>query len=184
MHPLGVQSVGDLAPNAELIQSFGKLYDELFPLIYGYVRLRVGDPEATQDLTAQVFERALSRLASVQHPERIRAWLFTIARNLVRGRYRRPDRFVGLAAAAELKYLWADSAETVALRREDRRRLIEYLARLTERERDVIGLRFAAGLTNREIAQVLHLSEANVGQILHRAVRKLRQQFAETETPR
>jgi DNA-directed RNA polymerase specialized sigma24 family protein len=72
-----------VATEEDATQRFVRLYRELFPPLHGYIRFRVGDLHAAEDLTAQVFERALARLASVREPERVRAWLFTIARNAI-----------------------------------------------------------------------------------------------------
>src|SRR5947199_6843502 len=60
-----------------------RLYCELFPAVFCFVRFRVGDGHLAEDITATVFERALAKLASVRDPARVRAWLFTIARNAV-----------------------------------------------------------------------------------------------------
>ncbi len=168
-----------VAGGEEKAEGFARLYRELFPPVYGYVRFRVGDPHLAEDLTAQVFERALARLASVRQPERVRAWLFTIARNAITDYHRARRPAAGLESAEGLAHLWIESPEGEAVRRDDLRRLGAYLGGLAERERELIGLKFAAGLTNREIARILGLSEANVAQILHRAVVKLRQRFAE-----
>jgi RNA polymerase sigma factor (sigma-70 family) len=161
---------------------FVGLYRELFPPLYGFVRFRVGDAQVAEDLTAQAFERALARLATVRDPERVRAWLFTIARNAITDHRRHHRPTSDLADAETLEHLWTDSPETDAVRREEWGRLVAYLADLDEREREAIGLKFAAGLTNREIGAVLGLSHANVAQIIHRAVVKLRRRFDAEET--
>ena len=64
--------------------AFATIYDHYFPRVYNYVRYRVGDAETTDDLTAQVFERALVNIGRYR-PERapFAAWLFAIARNAV-----------------------------------------------------------------------------------------------------
>ena len=165
-------------------QRFVRLYRQLFPPLHGYVRFRVSDIQTAEDLTSQVFERALSRLATVREPDGVRAWLFTIARNAITDHYRRRRSVADLQAAEDLEHLWIDSPETEAIQRDEWRRVVTYLASLEERERELIGLKFAAGLTNREIGQVLDLSEANVAQIIHRAIVKLRRRFEAEEVIR
>src|SRR5262245_22831475 len=55
-----------------------RLYRELFPAVFGFVHFRVGDTYVAEDLTATVFERALTKLARVREPDRVRAWIFSI----------------------------------------------------------------------------------------------------------
>ncbi len=173
-----------VACEEDATRRFIQLYRELFSPIHGYVRFRVGDIHVAEDLTAQVFERALARLATVRDPGRVRAWLFTIARNAIAD-YRRSHRpATDLETAERLEHLWIDSPEGEAVQRDEWRRLASYLASLGERERELIGLKFAAGLTNREIGQVLDLSETNVAQIAHRAIVKLRRRFDAEEDVR
>ncbi len=163
-------------------ERFVRLYQELFPPVYGYVRFRVRDTHAAEDVTAQVFERALARMATLRDANCARAWVFTIARNAVAD-YRRGRRpAVELDVADALEHLWVDSPEVKALQRGEARRLLVQLAELGDRERELIGLRFAAGLTNREIGEICGLSEANVAQIVHRAVVKLRRRLDVEET--
>jgi len=156
--------------------AFAAIYDHYFPRVYNYVRYRVRDAETTDDLTAQVFERALVSIDSYR-PERdpFAAWLFAIARNAVNDhlRAKRRRRWLSL----EVLRGWAGAEpqpEEVAVRSETRAELLAAVARLSDRERDLIALKFAAGLTNRRIAALTSLSESNVGVILYRAIRKLR----------
>jgi RNA polymerase sigma factor (sigma-70 family) len=165
----------------ETAQRFVNLYRELLPPIFGFIRFRVGDLHLAEDLTAQVFERALARLATVREPERVRAWLFTIARTAIVDHRRGRRISTALEAADLVEHLWIDSPEHEAEQREEWRRVVAYVGSLGERERELIGLKFAAGLTNREIGQILDLSEANVAQIIHRAIVKLRRRFDEEE---
>ena len=85
--------------DADVRDRFVEIYRELFPSLYGFVRFRVGDAHAAEDLVGQVFERALGRLAGVRQPERVRAWLFTIARNAIVDYRRRQRSAVGLEQA-------------------------------------------------------------------------------------
>ncbi len=74
-----------------------------------------------------------------------------------------------------------DPVEEVVAEREDRARLAVLLARLPDRERELVALKYGAGLTNREIARLSGLSETNVGTILHRTVQRLREEWEEQD---
>jgi len=160
---------------------FTQIYRELFPVLYGYLYFRLGDPQLAEDLTAQVFERALPRFMAVQPPERLRTWLFTIARNLLIDHYRGRRTTSELASVDLLAHLAVESPEGEALLRDEQRRLGGYLHDLDEREQEIVGLKFFAGLSNRESARLLGLSEANVAQIVHRTIVKLRRRFVAEE---
>ena len=170
------------AEDQNMAERVAQLYRELFPAVYGFVRFRVGDAHTAEDLTATVFERALSKLATVREPDRVRGWLFTIARNAVADERRRRRPSAPLDATDTLEHLWVESPERQAVDRDEWRRLLTYLAELDDRDREILGLRFAAGLANREIGEILGLTESNVAQIVHRAVVKLRRRFASEES--
>jgi RNA polymerase sigma-70 factor (ECF subfamily) len=156
--------------------AFAAIYDHYFPRVYNYVRYRVGDVEAADDLTAQVFERTLVNIGRYR-PERapFAAWLFAIARNAVSDylRAQRRRRWFSLEMLRDRSSA-EPQPEEVAIGNETRAELLAAVARLSDRERDLIALKFAAGLTNRRIAELTGLSYSNVGVILYRAVRRLR----------
>ncbi len=83
--------------------AFAAIYDHYFPRVYNYVRYRVSDAETADDLTAQVFERALVNIGRYR-PKRgpFAAWLFAIARNAVSDylRAQRRRRWLSLEVAA------------------------------------------------------------------------------------
>jgi RNA polymerase sigma-70 factor (ECF subfamily) len=171
---------GDAAEDVAI--RVARLYRDLFPAVFGFVRFRVGDGHLAEDITATVFERALSKLATVRDPARVRAWLFTIARNAVTDERRRARPGAPLEVIEALEHLWVDSPESQALASDEWRRLVGYLAELDDRDRELLGLRFAAGLSNREVGEIVGRSEGHVAQLIHRAIVKLRQRFATEET--
>jgi RNA polymerase sigma-70 factor (ECF subfamily) len=155
--------------------AFEELYRSSRDDVYGYVRGLLRDRAAAEDVTAQAFERAYRRRASYK-PARgtRRAWLFGIARNAALDELRRRSRHAELttepvdpdAAGAH------EEAAEAALRRST---VNAALATLKPRERELIALKYFAGLGNAEIAAVIGVSESNAGTKLHRAMEKLRE---------
>ena len=163
--------------------AFVAIYDHYFPRVYNYVRYRVREADAADDTTSEVFERAWSNMGRYRSERApFAVWLFAIARNAVndhlRARWRR--RWLSLDALRDRP--GSDpQPEEIAARNETRARLLLAVAHLSERERDILGLKFGAGLTNRNIGELAGLSESNVGVILYRAVRRLRAELSTTE---
>lgn len=156
--------------------AFAGIYDHYFPDVYKYILYRVRDVETADDLTAQTFERALRDLREFDARRgAFGAWLFGVTRNVVNSHYRKQKR----AQWLPLDWLQFHQSsepgpeESTAIN-ETTASLLEALSRLGERERDLIGLKFAAGLNNRQIAGVTGLNEGNVSIILYRAIRRLR----------
>lgn len=150
-----------------------ELYRQYLPRILNYIRLRVDGEDLAQDLTAEVFERAISRRHTLRRREAFGAWLFRIARNTVAGYYRRRRPTVPLELA-DAQPAPDPSPSDEVMRREELARLQRAVATLSEREQEIIRLRFGAGLRNQEIAEVLRLRAGHVAVLLYRALRKLR----------
>lgn len=155
---------------------FARQYEAYLPRVLNYVRLRVDDEALAQDLTARTFERALTHIDSLRDLNAFGGWLFRIARNVVAGYYRRhkpeiPLEWVEDRAAPD------PPPESDAVRSEQLETLQCVLADLSEREREIIRLRFVAELPHREIGKVMGLRAGHVAVILYRALNKLREQF-------
>jgi RNA polymerase sigma factor (sigma-70 family) len=154
-------------------QGFEDLYRNTFPRVYAYVASLLRDRSAAEDVTATAFERAYRKSARFSAkrgtPE---AWVFGIARNAALDELRRRKRSAALAA--EPGDVWAEGPEEHAERAFRRDEVRAALASLDPRDRDLVALKFAGGLSNAEIARVVRISESNVGTRLHRAVEKLR----------
>ena len=154
-------------------EDYADLYREYLPRILNYVRLRVGDEDLAQDLTAAVFERAVAKQHTLRQREAFGGWLFRIARNTVAGHYRRHRPTVSLEQAGDQPA--ADPSPSEAMMRlEELDRLQASLATLSEREQEIIRLKFVGGLGNKEIASVMRLRAGHVAVLLYRALRKLR----------
>lgn len=144
--------------------------------VYNYLRFHVYSPDAAEDLTAETFLRAL-RAAGQYDPARASAktWIYRIAKNALCDYHRqaRRRRFVPLGNLRDLA-CDAPSPEERLLWEEQVRELLEAVAELDGRDREVIGLRYGSGLDAAAAGEVLGISEAAVRTRLWRALKRLR----------
>jgi RNA polymerase sigma-70 factor (ECF subfamily) len=154
--------------------AFEALYRSSRDDVYAYVAGLVRDRAVAEEVTAAAFERAYRKRSHFDRGRgEPRAWLFGIARNAALDELRRRGRHSELAA--EPQDLEAATLDETAAESERRLAVAAALARLEPRERELIALKFFAGLGNAEIAAVVGTSESNAGTKLHRAVTKLRE---------
>jgi len=154
-------------------EDWDALYSEQLPRVYNFFRYRVGHGPEAEDLTAATFEKAWRHRGRYRRDlAAFSTWLMVIARNLAIDHYRRARPHVSLEHAEQLPA--GHTPEEIAEQRSEAEKLSRLLATLADRDRELLALRYGAGLTNREIARVSGLSESNVGTILHRAITALR----------
>jgi RNA polymerase sigma-70 factor (ECF subfamily) len=152
---------------------FASLYRSSRDDVYAYAAGLLRDRAAAEDVTAAAFERAYRKRARFDPRKGSpRAWLFGIARNAALDELRRRGRNSELAAEPiDPESLDGDEPDLGELRLT----VAAALGELEARERELIALKFFAGLGNGEIARVLGISESNAGTKLHRTVTKLRE---------
>lgn len=162
------------------------LFNEYHPRVYTYVRYRIADIGDAEDLTSEILERALTHLASFDARKgAFSTWLFRIAHNTLvnhlKKRYHRDRRHIDLGEGMEDLAAAGPTPEQVVLQKEKVARLLKCLNTLPSRQQEILSLRFAGRLTNREIARILTINERTVSVTILRALRKLRQQFVARE---
>jgi RNA polymerase sigma factor (sigma-70 family) len=162
------------APTAGRIAlDFDALYRAARDDVFAYVATLLHDRGAAEDVTAQAFERAFRKSRTFDSRKGTeRAWLFGIARNAALDELRKRKRTAQLVAEPEDVAPQPEEEMDRALRRAAVRTAV---AALEPRERELIALKFHAGLDNAEIGAVLGLSVSNAGTRLHRALTKLRE---------
>jgi RNA polymerase sigma-70 factor, ECF subfamily len=153
---------------------FGDLYEIHFERVYAFVARRVRDRETAEDLTSEVFHKALANLPSFEfRGAPFGAWLFRIAANAVNDQSKRSAR-EGVKAEE-------DPADTETAKEieatEDHARLFRLVNELPADQRRVVYERFVEQRSIREIARLLERSEGAVKQLQFRALHNLRTQM-------
>lgn len=158
--------------------AFAEVYEATIPAVWRFVHARVGNREEAEDLTSEVYVRALvawNRFDARRGGPT--AWLCGIATHVVQ-EWRRGQRSVSRGALPERSV--ANIAgeglqpEAVLLQAEEIARVRAALTLLNERERDALALRFAAGLRASEVAPILGLSIGATKMLFFRAMERLR----------
>lgn len=156
--------------------ALGRLYDQLVGPVYRYVALRVGRREDAEDLTQLVFERIVASLPRYRQNGRpFEAWAFRIARNAVIDHHRRDRAHEPLDPMNEPVH--ADGVETLTVRGEEIRELHQAIAALTPDQQEALALRYAAGLSAEEAAQVMGRRAGTIRGLTFRAIASLRRRL-------
>jgi RNA polymerase sigma-70 factor, ECF subfamily len=151
-----------------------QVYAEQLPRVLNFFRYRIGPTADVEDLTARTFEKAWrARHRYRRDLAGFSTWLLTIARNVAIDHLRARQRYEPLDVAVAVPSP-DHTPEQQAVHQSEAQRLAALLAMLEPRQRELIAMKYGAGMTNRAIAHATGLSESNVGTILHRAVETLR----------
>ncbi len=163
---------------------FADIYEEYFELVYAYVARRVRDRSTAEDLTSDVFHKALANLPKFKWTGApFASWLFRIASNLIADRAKRKAKIS--ATSEEVEVIPQDSRKDSQSSLEDVERqaqLFRLVERLPDYQKRVVALRFAGEKSIKQIAAELGRSEGAVKQLQFRALENLRKQFTTEKT--
>ena len=155
--------------------ALSELYTLYFPRVYRYILARTGNPYDAEDLAEEVFMKVLEAIERFQWREApFSAWLFRIAHNALISQ-RRKDGVRGRSGPlSDGLALDAQSPDDMVENRLALNEIMDAALKLPEAQRQVITLRFAAGLSVAETARAMNKGEGNVKVIQHKAIAKLR----------
>lgn len=153
------------------------LYEQYYDKLVRYIFVRISDRAEAEDLAGEVFLRALKSLGSYRgRAEQMPAWLFQIAHNLVMDYLRKMSkRKMAPLDVAEIP--GGLVVEEVVDRKMQMERVTQALKELTPAQREVIGLRFFAGLTSADVGQIMGKSAGAVREMQRAALETLRRQI-------
>jgi len=162
--------------------AFLNLYNFYFPKIFRFTAYRVGSREETEDLVADIFEKALRNLNKFQWQKgaNFGSWLFQIARNAIIDSYKKKRTVIDLNDLPEIKSHEILASDQIK-RQELFRDLQKLVSTLPPRQAEIITLRFFGERKNKEIAAILQISEKTVASNLCRGLRKLHEKYKELQ---
>jgi len=161
--------------------AFARIYDAYVERVYRYIYFRVTDETVTEDLTAQVFLNAWESLDRYQPGDSpYIAWLYTIARNLVIDHYRMKKETINLEDAGHLA-VDAPGPDDEVQGRFELQVLRDALQFLTDEQQQVLILRFIAGLSTENVAEIMDKREGAVRALQMRALQTLSKYMQEKE---
>lgn len=157
---------------------FAELYESNFERVYAFVVRRLNDRADAEDVTSEVFHKALANLARFKwQGVPFAAWLIRIARNIIADRAKRAAKESDLGEFDEGAEIVQSTFEEV----ERQTNLFRLVDQLPEDQRLVIKMRFAGERSIREIAEKLGRSEGAVKQLQFRGLQKLRATMGELD---
>lgn len=151
---------------------FSRIYNEYYIKLYKYTLFRVADQYVAEDLVSEIFVKVLDKYNTYNPTKgKFSTWVFAIANNTIINYYKKFNR------NKVVDWEQVDSQyrlEDLIIEQELKEILLKAILGLDERQRSIIALKFGANMKNREIAQMLNLTESNVGTILYRSLKHLR----------
>src|SRR2546423_15270644 len=149
----------------------GSTFRENAARIYRFIYAKVGNRAAAEDLTSEVFLKAVRWLAQDRSAESIRAWLYIVARSTIADYWRQQSRqpTVPLEDPDAVLFCGTEGPQEV---RRTRERAWRILDALPEREREVLRLRFLHGYSAGEIGREMGLTPDHVRVLQLRALRR------------
>ena len=155
-------------------EAFGLIYDFMSPKLYKFIFFRVGHKELAEDILADTFVKAWTKIEQVDSAKAFTGWLYQIAKNNIIDYYRIKKVTVNLEEVVEFLED-ASSPVDEANMMIEQKVVLELMEYLPQDQQQIIKYKFFEDLENIEIAQIMGKSEVSVRVIQHRAINKLKE---------
>ena len=167
--PAAEPAVGDTLQMDE--DAFRDFYTRTAGMVWAYLARATNDPSAADDMLQEAYYRLLRASMTFESDDHRKNYLFRIATNLIRDRFRRPR--IDNAQLPENSEGDIPASGDLARQTQQRSDLQRAMAQLTHRERELVWLAYGQGSTHQEIAGTLGLKTGSIKPMLFRARRKL-----------
>ncbi len=174
--PVNIDEEYDLLERARRLEesALSTIFDQYYDLLFRYIYHHIGNRLTAEDLTSDVFRNLLEQLKQGRGPTKsLKAWLYRVAHNLMvdelrRGKFRQHEMLDDNQQSSDL-HIGDQVQKTI-----DEQIILQALNTLTDKQRDVISLKFMFGLDNEEITQVLGINMGTVKALQFRGLQALR----------
>jgi RNA polymerase sigma-70 factor (ECF subfamily) len=162
--------------------AFGMLYESYIDRIFNYVYYRTGNINDAEDLTARVFQRAMSHI--VNYTDRgvpFSAWLYRIAHNLIANWYRDRSRKQEIPLSDAPLIAKGDAPESSLVHTQQQEALLKIIRCLPDERQTLLILKFVEHLSNSEIGEIMGRSEGAIKSLYHRTLLSLRDTIGDVD---
>ncbi len=173
-------------------EAFGRLYDEYYQPVFGYMYNRTGNAEVAKDLTSETFFQALKNLHKYkpQKGKKFKSWLFAIAVARVGDYYRNRSKIFTVTTdeapeivgrdefRPDIAYRMGEDADEL---KEQVELLGKTMKQLNQKQQTILTLRYFSHMSVPEIANVMKMKEGTVKSHIHRSIKKLQVLMVEDE---
>ena len=172
MNIYNISNLSDLSIN----EQFTQIYDSYYSMVYRYFFYKSGNKQVSEDLTAETFIKAYTSLTRFDAKKAaIQTWLMTIARSIYIDNYRRYKNQIYISCISDVSAeVLLDNLEKTVLTDDTYKTLYRAIGELTEKERNLIALKYSSELKNKDIALLIGKSERHTAVLFGRALKKLK----------
>lgn len=156
-------------------EAFSLIYREYVEQVFRYACIRVGRDEQAEDITQEVFIKALQNIKSYRYKGKsFASWLFRIAHNQIIDYYRQSNKYQQVPIMETLSSTDEEDPVISLERRAEVSTIKQAIEELPPRQKEIISLRFGAELSISETAQATGISEGSVKKLQHEAITRLK----------